>query len=59
MQYLRTPDVSEHDDPHLFGPHLLIDRDGSIIYAYTDVDYRDRADPRDVLQVLTKKAVAA
>jgi len=37
----------------------VIDRDGSIIYAYTDVDYRDRADPRDVLQVLTKKAVAA
>jgi peroxiredoxin len=37
----------------------VIDRDGSIIYAYTDVDYRDRADPRDVLAVLTKKAVAA
>ena len=37
----------------------VIDRDGSIIYAYTDVDYRDRADPRDVLQVLTKTAVAA
>jgi hypothetical protein len=31
----------------------VVDRDGSIIYAYTDVDYRDRADPRDVLQVLT------
>ena len=37
----------------------VIDRDGSIIYAYTDVDYRDRADPRDVLNVLTRKAVAA
>jgi peroxiredoxin len=37
----------------------VIDRDGSIIYAYTDADYRDRADPRDVLQVLTRKAVAA
>ncbi|MGA8610945.1 MAG: peroxiredoxin-like family protein [Xanthobacteraceae bacterium] len=37
----------------------VIDRDGSIIYAYTDVDYRDRADPRDVLKVLTRKAVAA
>ena len=37
----------------------VIDRDGSIIYAYTDVDYRDRADPRDVLAVLTRKAVAA
>ena len=37
----------------------VIDRDGTIIHAYTDVDYRDRADPNDVLQVLTKKAVAA
>jgi peroxiredoxin len=37
----------------------VLDRDGAIIYAHTDVDYRDRADPRDVLQVLTKKAVAA
>src|SRR5271167_2260253 len=37
----------------------VIERDGSIIYAYTDVDYRDRADPRDILQVLTKKAIAA
>jgi peroxiredoxin len=37
----------------------IIDRDGSIIYAYIDVDYRDRADPRDVLEVLTKKAIAA
>jgi peroxiredoxin len=37
----------------------VIDRDGSIMYAYTDVDYRDRADPRDVLKVLTRKAIAA
>jgi peroxiredoxin len=37
----------------------VIDRDGSIVYAYTDVDYRDRADPRDVLAVVTRKAVAA
>jgi peroxiredoxin len=37
----------------------VIDRDGSIIYAYRDADYRDRADPRDVLQVLTKRVVAA
>jgi peroxiredoxin len=37
----------------------VIDHDGSIIYAYTDVDYRDRADPRDVLHILTKNAVAA
>ncbi len=37
----------------------VIDRDGTIIYAYTDVDYRDRADPRDVLEILTRKAAAA
>src|SRR5271156_1234037 len=37
----------------------VIDRDGTIVYAYTDADYRDRADPRDVLKVLTKKAIAA
>jgi len=37
----------------------VIDRAGSIIYAYTDMDYRDRADPRDVLKVLTRKAIAA
>jgi peroxiredoxin len=37
----------------------VIDRDGSIIYAYTDVDYRDRADPHDVVEVLRKKAIAA
>jgi peroxiredoxin len=37
----------------------VVDRDGTIIYAYTDVDYRDRADPRDVIDVLTRKAAAA
>jgi peroxiredoxin len=37
----------------------VIDRDGSIIYAYKDVDYRDRADPCDVLKVLTRKVVVA
>src|SRR5208283_4507354 len=37
----------------------VIDRDSSIIYAYTDVDYRDRADPRDVLKALVQKAAAA
>ena len=37
----------------------VIGRDGTIIYAYTDPDYRDRADPRDVLKVVTRKAVAA
>jgi peroxiredoxin len=37
----------------------VIDRDGVIIYAYTDADYRDRADPRDILKILTQKAAAA
>ena len=37
----------------------VIDRDSSIIYAYTDVDYRDRIDPRDVLKILTQKAAVA
>jgi peroxiredoxin len=37
----------------------VIDRDGIIIYAYTDPDYRDRADPREVLAALSKKAAAA
>jgi hypothetical protein len=33
--------------------------DDRVAQAAPDVDYRDRADPRDVLQVLTKKAIAA
>ena len=37
----------------------VIDQNGTIIYAYTDVDYRDRADPGDVLDFLTRKAAAA
>jgi peroxiredoxin len=37
----------------------VIDCNGLIVYAYTDVDYRDRANPRDVLAVLARKAVAA
>jgi peroxiredoxin len=37
----------------------VIDTNGSIIYAYTDADYRDRADPEDVLKVLAKRAAAA
>jgi peroxiredoxin len=37
----------------------VIGHDGSIAYAYTDADYRDRADPRDVLAVVMKKAIAA
>ena len=36
----------------------VIDRDGAIIYAYTDADYRDRADPADVLKVLKTTAAA-
>jgi peroxiredoxin len=37
----------------------VIGRDGSIVYANTDADYRDRADPLDVLAAVMKKAVAA
>jgi peroxiredoxin len=37
----------------------IIDRDGVIIYAYTDADYRDRADPTDILALLTRTAAAA
>jgi peroxiredoxin len=37
----------------------VIGRDGTIIYANTDVDYRDRADPLDVLEALTLRAAAA
>src|SRR5579863_4167176 len=36
----------------------VIDRDGTIIYAYTDTDYRDRADPVDVLDTLRRRAAA-
>lgn len=37
----------------------VIGRDGIITYAYTDPDYRDRADPQDVLAALTRNAAAA
>jgi len=37
----------------------VIDANGTIIYAYTDADYRDRADPKDVLAVLARRAAAA
>ena len=37
----------------------VIDRQGTIIYAYTDPDYRDRADPREALKALTERTVAA
>jgi peroxiredoxin len=34
----------------------VVDRDGTIIYAYANVDYRERGDPRDVLTVFANKA---
>ncbi len=37
----------------------VIDRDGTIIYACTDADYRDRADPSDILALLRQTAGAA
>ena len=30
----------------------VVDCDGSIVYAYTDVDYRNRADPHEILEFL-------
>ena len=37
----------------------VIDRDGTIVYAHTDVDFRYRADPLDVLKSVQRKAAAA
>ena len=37
----------------------VIAQNGRITYAYTDPDYRDRADPQEVLRSLKAKAVAA
>jgi peroxiredoxin len=37
----------------------VIDRDGTIIYAHTDADYRDRADPSDILALLRHRAAVA
>jgi peroxiredoxin len=37
----------------------IIGRDGTIIYAYTDADYRDRADPEEVLMFLKEATVPA
>ncbi|MGA7433696.1 MAG: peroxiredoxin-like family protein [Xanthobacteraceae bacterium] len=37
----------------------VIGQNGHIIYAYTDADYRDRAEPAEVLKVLKKAAVNA
>jgi peroxiredoxin len=36
----------------------VVDRDGTIIYAYTDTDYRDRADPNEILALLRQRAAA-
>jgi peroxiredoxin len=36
----------------------VIDRGGLILYAYTDADYRDRADPSEVLTILRRAAAA-
>jgi peroxiredoxin len=36
----------------------VIDRDGLILYACTDADYRDRADPSEVLTILKRSAAA-
>jgi peroxiredoxin len=37
----------------------VIGRDGTIIYAYTDPDYRDRADPQEILMFLKEASVSA
>jgi peroxiredoxin len=36
-----------------------IGQDGTIVFAHTDVDYRDRAEPREVLNALRRQAEAA
>jgi len=37
----------------------IIGCDGIIIFAHTDVDYRDRAEPREVLNTLRQQGKAA
>jgi peroxiredoxin len=37
----------------------VIDRNGAIVYAYTDADYRDRADPLEILKLLKQSAAVA
>jgi peroxiredoxin len=37
----------------------VIGRDGIIAYSYTDADYRDRADPSDILALLKQTAAIA
>ena len=39
--------------------HYIIGRDGTIIYAYMDADYRDRADPEEVLMFLKEASMPA
>ena len=36
----------------------VIGRDGTILYAHADVDYRSRAEPQEVLAVLKAQAAA-
>ena len=36
----------------------VIGTNGAIVFAHTDTDYRDRADPLDVLKILPKRAAA-
>ena len=36
----------------------VIGKDGAIVFADTGVDYRERTDPQDVLQVLEHRAAA-
>ena len=43
---LDIPDKNGADEWALpISATYVIDRDGQIIYAYTDADYRDRAEP--------------
>jgi peroxiredoxin len=37
----------------------VIGQDGKIIYAHADADYRDRAEPADVLKVLKEATISA
>jgi peroxiredoxin len=37
----------------------VIGRDGLITYAYTDADYRDRAEPAEVVKILKEARIAA
>jgi peroxiredoxin len=57
---LDIPDKNGADEWALpISATYVIGKDGIIVYAYTDADYRDRADPEDVLAALTRSAAAA